>query len=65
MLSFPYVIDKGFIIYKDFHHVYQPLLTFILLGIYKIFGFNIVALKAFTYILIAIIDFALFSTVKN
>ncbi|MEK7536193.1 MAG: hypothetical protein AAB559_00240, partial [Patescibacteria group bacterium] len=65
MLSFPYVIDKGFIIYKDFHHVYQPLLTFILLGIYKIFGFNIVALKAFTYILIAIIDFALFSTVKK
>ena len=66
MLSFPYVIDKGFLIYKDFHHVYQPLLTYILLGVYKIFGFNILALKTFTYVNFVLIDMVMFLTIlKN
>ncbi len=65
MLSFPYMIDKGFVIYKDFHHVYQPLLTYLLLGTYKLFGFNILTLKTFTYVLIALIDFVLFIVVKK
>ena len=63
MLSFPYVIDKGFLIYKDFHHVYQPLLTYILLGVYKIFGFNILALKTFTYVNFVLIDMVMFLTI--
>lgn len=65
MLSFPYMIDKGFLIYKDFHHVYQPLLTFMLLGVYKVFGFKIVVLKIFTYILIALADLMLYLNIKK
>lgn len=65
MLSFPYVIDKGFLIYKDFHHVYQPLLTYILLGVYKVFGFNILSLKIFTYVLLALVDLMIFLNVKK
>jgi len=65
MLSFPYVIDKGFLIFKDFHHVYQPLLTFILLGVYKVFGFNILSLKIFTYVLFGLVDLMIFLNVKK
>jgi hypothetical protein len=65
MLSFPYMIDNGFVIYKDFHHVYQPLLTYILLGVYKIFGFKLLILKVFTYILIAATDFMIFLNIKK
>ena len=65
MLSFSYMIDNGFVIYKDFHHVYQPLLTFTLLSFFKIFGFNIISLKTFTYILIALTDLFVFLNVKK
>lgn len=65
MFSFPYMIDNGFVIYKDFHHVYQPLLTYILLGVYKIFGFKLLILKVFTYILIAATDFMIFLNIKK
>ena len=65
MFSFPYVINNGFLIYKDFHHVYQPFLTFILLGVYKIFGFNLLTLKVFTYFLIASIDLMIFLNLKK
>ncbi len=65
MLSFPYMIDNGFLIYKDFHHVYEPLLTYMLLGFYKIFGFSILSLKLFTYIYIVLIDLFIFSISKK
>ncbi|MBL7036663.1 glycosyltransferase family 39 protein [Candidatus Microgenomates bacterium] len=65
MLSFPYMINNGFTIYKDFHHVYQPLLTFILLGVYKIFGFNLLTLKFFTFTLIVLIDLMIFLNLKK
>ncbi len=65
MFSFPYVIDNGFLIYRDFHHVYQPLLTFVLLVFYKIFGYKLITLKAVTYIIIALIDLFLFLNIKK
>lgn len=65
IFSFPYMIDKGFLIYKDFHHVYQPLLTFVLLGVYKIFGFNLFTLKTFTFVLVVLIDLMVFLNVKK
>ncbi len=60
MLSFPYMIDKGLLIYKDFHHVYQPLLTFMLAFYYKFSGFSDVSLKVFTWASIILIDLAIF-----
>ncbi|KKQ91795.1 MAG: hypothetical protein UT58_C0010G0017 [Microgenomates group bacterium GW2011_GWC1_39_7b] len=65
MLSFPYMVDKGFLIYKDFHHVYQPLLTFILLMYYKFAGFSPESLKIFTWISILIIDLLIFVVSKQ
>lgn len=65
MFSFPYMIDKGFLIYKDFHHVYQPLLTFVLLGLYKLFGFNLITLKFITYVILALIDLMIFLNIKK
>lgn len=62
MLSFPYMVNKGFLIYKDFHHVYQPLMTFILLGYFKIFGFSPVALKLFGWALMLLVDVVIFIT---
>lgn len=65
MLSFPYMVDRGFLIYKDFHHVYQPLLTYILLIYYKFFGFSPESLKIFTWISILIIDLLIFIISKQ
>jgi hypothetical protein len=60
MFSFPYLINKGFLIYKDFHHAYQPLLTFILSGIYSLFGIKLEVLQIFTWSIILLNDFLIF-----
>lgn len=65
VFSFPYMIDNGFLIYKDFHHVYQPLLTYILLGTYKLFSFKLVVLKVFTYVLIGLTDLMIYLNIKK
>ena len=65
MLSFPYMIDKGFLIYKDFHHVYQPLLTYILLFYYKFFGYSPESLKIFTWVSVCVIDLLIFFISKQ
>ncbi len=49
MISFPYLINHGFITYKDMIHAYPPLLINILAVLYKIFGINIQVLKIFTW----------------
>lgn len=65
MLSFPYMIDKGFLIYRDFHHVYQPLLSLILLLYYKFAGLSPGSLKIFTWISILIIDLLIFAVSRQ
>lgn len=54
MFSYPYLINNGFIIYKDFAHPYAPLLTFILSYIYKILGYELIIHQYFVYIVILI-----------
>lgn len=46
MVSFPYLINHGFITYKDMVHAYPPLLIDILSVLYKLFGYKIFVLKA-------------------
>ncbi len=60
MFSFPYMINHGFLIYKDFHHAYQPLLTIILSFVYGAFGYNLKALEFFTWTTILISDLLIF-----
>ena len=56
IFSFPYLVNKGFLIYKDFHHAYQPLLTLVLSVVYRLFGYELLTLKIFTWVLILISD---------
>ena len=56
MFSFPYLINEGFLIYKDFHHAYQPFLTLVLSIVYGLFGYELLTLKIFTWVLILISD---------
>ena len=65
VLSFPYLMSKGFLLYKDAIHVYPPLLDFVLLIIYKIFGFKLLPLQIFTWLLILINDLLIFSLAKK
>lgn len=65
VVSFPYLMSRGFLLYKDAIHVYPPLLDFILLVIYKIFGFKLLPLQIFTWVLILINDLLMFLLVKK
>lgn len=64
MFSFPYLLSRGFLLYKDIAHVYQPLLTLTLLEIYKIFGTQLYTLKIFTWGMILINDLLIFKILK-
>jgi len=65
MFSFPYMVNKGLLIYRDFHHAYQPLLTIILSFVYKIFGYKLLVLQIFTWALILISDILIFTISLN
>lgn len=65
MFSYPYLFDRGFLLYKDIAHVYQPLLTFTLYGVFKIFGYKLLTLKVFTWGIILINDLLIFKLLKG
>lgn len=52
MFSYPYLINKGFLIYKDFVHPYEPLLSFFLSVIYNVFGYD---LKVYQWVIWSIL----------
>lgn len=60
MFSFPYLVNNKYLIYRDFHHAYQPLLTLILSVVYKLFGYKLIVLKIFTWLLILTSDILIF-----
>lgn len=49
MFSFPYLLNQGFNLYGDMVHPYTPLLTLVLAGLYKIFGYEIWAMKGLAW----------------
>ena len=65
MLSYPYLISKEFIPYKDFIMPYPPGLVFILSTVFNIFGFSLIVLKTFTWILILLIDLMIFLILRR
>ena len=65
MVSYPYLLNNGFTLYKDFIHPYPPLLSLILAFIFKLFGYKLLVLKLFTWFLIVINDVLIFSIVKK
>ncbi len=65
MLSFPYLWAHGFDLYQDLVHVYPPLLTYFLAGVYKLFGGGIVTLKIFSWLLIVVNDILIYQLVAK
>jgi len=65
MFSYPYLINKGFLIYKDFAHPYVPLLSLILSCYYKITGLSLISNQLFTWNLILINDVLIFFIAKK
>ena len=65
MFSYPYLFDKGFMLYKDIAHVYQPLLTLTLFWIFKLFGYKLFVLKFFTWGIILINDLLIYKILKG
>lgn len=65
MLSYPYLRNSGFILYKDMIHPYPPMLTIALANLYKIFGYRLEALQFFTWGLSLLATVVIFVLVKT
>ena len=65
MFSYPYLINKDFLIYHDFAHPYAPLLTFMLAFYYKLFGMGLFTHQIFVWSLILINDLLIFITSRK
>ena len=65
MFSYPFLFDKGFILYKDIAHVYQPLLTLTLFIIFKFLGYKLLVLKIFTWAIILLNDLLIYKIIKS
>lgn len=65
MLSYPYLLNNGFALYRDQALPYQPLLILILSKIYASFGYDLNVLKIFTWIVILINDLLIFLIFKK
>lgn len=60
MFSYPYMLNNGFKLYQDFVLPYEPLLPITLSWVYRIFGYDILVLKLFTWTTILICDLLIF-----
>jgi hypothetical protein len=65
MLLWPYLIIKGWLPYQDIAIAHTPLMLADLAIFFKLFGVGITQLKIFTWILILILDYAVFSISKK
>lgn len=60
MFSYPYLRNNGYLLYKDMIHPYPPVLTMVLSIVYKLFGYKLIALKVFTWLIILANDILIF-----
>lgn len=65
MFSYPYLLNHGFVIYRDLIHPYEPLLTFLLAGIYKLFGYSLLTYKLVICFFVISIDLMIFLIAKK
>lgn len=65
MFSYPLLHNNGFKLYADMVYAYSPFLTFILAFLYKIFGYNLIVLKIFTWVGILGSDILIFLITKQ
>lgn len=60
MILYPYLINHGFMLFKDIINPYFPLLTTVLSQIFAIFGLSVINLKLVTYVFIICLDVLVF-----
>ncbi len=65
MLSYPYLRNNGYLLYKDMIHPYPPVLTMALSLVYKLFGYKLIVLKIFTWLIILANDVLIYLIVKK
>lgn len=65
MLSYPYLFNNGFTLYKDFVYPYPPLLTIVLAQLYRVTGYSLSVLQLFTWVIILINDVFVLGIVKK
>ena len=65
MLSYPYLRNNGYLLYKDMIHPYPPVLAMALSIVYKLFGYKLIALKVFTWLIILANDILIFLISKK
>lgn len=65
MIAYPYLMNNGFKLYGDIVHPYLPLLPYILLGSFKLLGFQIETLRIITLIFLLLSDYLIFLTVRK
>jgi len=65
MLSYPYLRNQGFLLYSDMVHPYTPLLTMVLAVVYRIFGYKLMIMQAFAWILFLTNDILIFLIVRK
>ncbi len=60
MIIYPWLMNHGFLLYKDIINPYFPLLSLILSGYFSVFDTSVINLRIFTYIIIVLTDLAIF-----
>ena len=65
MLSYPYFRNNGYLLYKDMIHPYPPVLTIALSIVYKLFGYKLIVLKVFTWLIILVNDVLVYLIAKK
>lgn len=65
MIAYPWLMSKGFSMYRDIIHPYPPLALFMLYGWYAFTGFSLSSLQLFTYLVTLITDGLIFGIVRQ
>lgn len=60
MILYPWLMDKGFLLYRDIITPYPPLFSWCLFFFFKITGFSLLSLKILTWLFILLVDLSVF-----
>src|SRR3989344_6037285 len=65
MVVYPYLVNNGFLLYRDIINPYPPILSWFLAIFAKMLGYSPLSYQILTWILILIIDFSIFLITKK
>ena len=60
MVLYPYLLNNGFLLYKDIINPYFPTLPLVLSGVFQLLGDSVLSLKIFTWFVILLSDIVLY-----